>query len=575
MILCLPKNQVDLILAKLKSGEINPDKLTDMGSDKRHAYFSSFLGEANAKVVNSLFESKLLLKNQQQGIINWAKQITGIKPSVRKDLITRVQGMTEILKPDNEAAFLGDLVDTRLGIGVTMEEAGKIADLAKVTADKKALIDENSPIRSNERLEYGTALTVFKDYVADLKLQSEKNAPANPLSYIEKGFDFVAGTMKSVLASMDNSFFGRQGLVTLIHQPDIWGQNFAKSWGDIGKELQGKDAMLPIKADVYSRPNAINGKYRDMGLDIGIGSEEAYPTSIIGKIPLIGRLYKASESAYNGAALRMRSDIADRVIEQAEALGVDVRSKDAHIGDMINFMTGRGKINLTPGQSRFMNVALFSGKFVKSQVDILTAPIKYAAGKKTGEGSYSRKEAALAAVKVIGTIAGVLAISKLLDPDSVEEDPRSSRFGKIWVGSNHDISVNISAGLGSLVTLASRITPTMHNGKIGFWSKNNKGRYVQLNAGKYGVSGPLDVLVDFMSGKASPISRILLDIWKGKNMQGQKVTPTGEATTAITPIPAQNVYQMMQSEADALQFSILTTLDLLGVNVNVNKRRKN
>jgi hypothetical protein len=65
-------------MKKLKSGEIDPAKLVEMTSQERRDFFSKFLGEENARQVNALFESKLLLKNQQQGIITWAKKVAGI-----------------------------------------------------------------------------------------------------------------------------------------------------------------------------------------------------------------------------------------------------------------------------------------------------------------------------------------------------------------------------------------------------------------------------------------------------------------------------------------------------------------
>ncbi len=577
---CIPKYLVDIFLQKLKSGEINPEKLADMTSEGRHDYFKSFLGEANAKTVNSLFESKLLLKNQQQGIINWAKQVSGIKPEAQRDILSRVDKMTEILKPENQDAFLSDLVSKRLGVGVTMEEAGKIADLAKVATDKKASIPVNSPNGSKERIDYGTAYVLFKEYVGGLKAEAKALTPKEFMTSPGAWLDTIGGTTKSILSSLDNSFFGRQGLVTLITKPDIWASDFAKSWGDIGKELKGIDAMLPIKADVYSRQNALNGKYKKMELDIGIDSEEAFPTHIVSKIPLLGRLYKASESAYNGAALRMRADLADRMIVDAESMGIDVTDKNAGLGQVINSMTGRGKVNLTPGQSRAINVTVFSIKYVKANLDILLAPVDYAGRKLLGnmpaESEFARKTAAKNCLKVIGVISGVMAVAKMLDEDSVELDPRSSNFGKIMVGPKHDISVNITAGMGSLVTLASRIIPTIHNGKWGMWSKNSKGRYYNAWKGDYGKPTPVDFVSNYLTGKASPIARIFLDMWKGKNYQGQKITVGGELTGAITPISAQNLYQLAQSSAneDIILYAILAGLDLLGVNINVKQKRR-
>jgi len=213
---CLPKHVVDDFLGKLKSGEINPEQLIDMTSEERNSFFASFMGETNAPRVNALFESKLLLKNQQLGIVNWAKQVSGIKPEVKRDLLSRVQKMTRILQPKDMDSFLSDLAAQRLGFGITMEEAGKISDLAKTTAEKKNLIPENSPIGSPERIEYGTALALFKEYIGGLKAEAKKLSAKELLISPGELLQTIAGTTKSIAASLDNSFFGRQGLVTLI-----------------------------------------------------------------------------------------------------------------------------------------------------------------------------------------------------------------------------------------------------------------------------------------------------------------------------------------------------------------------
>lgn len=577
MTFCLPKNLVDTFLNKLKSGEIDPEKLSEMSSQERHDYFKSFLGDNNAQKVNALFESKLLLKNQQQGIINWAKNVSGIKPAVKRDLISRVSKMTQILQPKEMDSFLSDLAAQRLGFEVTIEEAGKIADLAKTVSDKKTLIPENSPIRSKERMEYGTALALFKQYVSELKSEAlsvtTKELLTNPIKLI----DTVGGVTKSLAASLDNSFFGRQGFRTLVDRPNIWFDNFKKSWGDIGTELKGIDAMVAIKADVYSRPNAINGKYASMGLDIGISSEEAYPSSLPEKIPAFGRVYKASESAYNGAALRMRADLADAWIREAEAMGVDVTDKNENIGVTINSITGRGKVSLfSPQGQKVINAAIFSIKYFKSNLDTLTAPVQYLFSAKSGEGSYARKKAAQNALKTIGAIAGILAIAKVLDPDSVELDPRSSKFGKIWVGEKHDIAINVSIGINSIVTLASRIVPTYHNGKLGGWIKNTKGKYVNWWEGKYGQANGSDLIYSFMKGKASPLAGMFLNYLEAKNRQYEKPTLRGTIITGATPIPIQNFYELSKSSAgaDPLLYIILTSLDLLGTNVSVNFKKK-
>jgi hypothetical protein len=163
-------------------------------------------------------------------------------------------------------------------------------------------------------------------------------------------FNTIAGTAKSALSSFDNSFFGRQGIKMFFSQPDIWAKDFAKSWGDIGRELvKTKSSVEPmdiIKADIYSRENAINGKYDTAGIDLGLSTEEAFPSPLPGKLPILGRLFNASETAFNGAALRMRADYGDRILKKAEEFGIDTSDKDQSqgLGKLINAMTGRGYI---------------------------------------------------------------------------------------------------------------------------------------------------------------------------------------------------------------------------------------
>lgn len=162
---CLPSSQADDFLKRIKSGEIDPVKLADMTSMERRQYFSSFLGDLHAKNVNALFESKLLLKDQQAGMINWVKKVSGISPAVKKDLIAKVQGMQEVMNPSDPKSFLNDLVNRRLSLDVSLGEANKIADLAKNVDEKKMAMD-----KGGDRLEYGRALVEFKNYVNDLKL---------------------------------------------------------------------------------------------------------------------------------------------------------------------------------------------------------------------------------------------------------------------------------------------------------------------------------------------------------------------------------------------------------------------
>src|SRR5690242_16439050 len=116
---CLPKFAAESLIRSLPE---DLSKLTDMTSEERRKFFTDIVGEENAKQTNTLFESKLILKNQEQGIINWVKKITGMTPEAKRDLITKVQNAHEILKPEDNQKFLEDLAAHKLGFGVSLSE---------------------------------------------------------------------------------------------------------------------------------------------------------------------------------------------------------------------------------------------------------------------------------------------------------------------------------------------------------------------------------------------------------------------------------------------------------------------
>jgi hypothetical protein len=570
---CLIPKLANEFKQRLKDGRIDPAKLNEMTSKERHAFFEEFLGKDNALNVNALFESKLLLKNQQQGMITWAKTVTGIKEAVKRDMISKIERLDKVLNPSEQKAFLSDLAEKRLGIEVTLEEANTISKATKDIAEKKAAIDPKSPAGSPERIEYGLATTLLKEQIGEMKLSGEKMSVKDYMQNPTKAFMSLANITKSVLSTLDNSFFGRQGIKTLYTHPTVWFKNFIKSWSDIGKELKGQDAMLPIKADVFSRPNALNGKYEAMKLDIGLLTEEAFPSFLPARIPGFGRIFKGAESAFNGAALRIRADLADLLIKKAEKAGVDMLDpfQAESVGKLINSMTGRGKVNLTPGQSNFVNSTVFSIKFLKSNFDTLTMhgalnPFNKKMSK------FSKKEAALNMAKIVATIAAINLISESLHPGSTEKDPRSSNFGKIKI---KNTTFDLTGGMGSLVALASRITPTVHDGELGFWSKNPvSGKYTKLNSGKYGARTVENVIVDFLEGKASPIAGAFRDVWlKGVDYQRRKPTVPTVAQNLFTPLPVQTWMELMNDPESANDILSIIA-DGLGFGTNTISNKK-
>lgn len=562
---CLVPDQADAFIEAIKSGRIDPDALSKMTSEERNYHLGQFVGDNNAKAVNALFESKLLLKNQQRGMITWAKQVSGITPKVRRDLLAKIERMQPLLDPGEHQQFMRDLTSTRLGIDVTQDEARNIADLSKnlTEAESKAKPDHTFPTEDN-RFAYGAAKVNLENYVNDLKLQSKKlKFVKNPVLKTKDTIGATPGVLKSIVASLDDSFFGRQGIKTLLdlRTSHIWVKNFAKSFVDIAKELGGKDAMNATKADLYSRPNALNGKYRAGKYGLDVLSEEAYPSALPEKIPLLGRLFKASESAYNGGALRMRGDLADRYIKIAEKQGINTLDKTEAegLGTLIGGITGRGNLGLTEKQAQGANALLFSIKFLKANFDTLTGHLLDSKATK-----FTKVEAAKNLASMVTSVAGILTVAHQLDPKSVDLDPRSPNFGKVKLSGHW---TDITGGMGAMTTLAARLVPTQHNGKWGLYSKSKTGVYTNETNGGFGAQTALDTANNFWEGKLSPAAGIVRDLWTGKDYSGHKPTAANELGNVGVPISIQTFNQLKDSNnadklgsmiADGLGFSVST-----------------
>lgn len=565
---CLTRQASENFKKALRDGELNPFKMSEMTSEDRRALIQKYVGEDNSKQVNALYESKLLLKNQKAGYITWAKKVTGMTPEVKRDLISRIERMDRVLNPTEEKAFLQDLASSRLGVEVTVAEAKAVSDLSKRIIETEAAweaeVKQNPTwatdprktrkewMKNDKRLDYGYAKVAIEKYIGDLKLEAKKiSFTSHPLKKTKSAIRETPGALKSLLSTLDNSFFGRQGIKVLYTSPTTWTRAFLKSWTDIGRQLKGIEAIDAVKADIYSRPNAINGKYKAGGYGLDVLSEEAYPSNLPSRIPIFGRLFKASEAAYNGAALRMRADLADKYIAIAENKWNKINTLDPKeakgIGILVSSLTGRGGLGKAEAISAELNVGFFSVKFLKSNIDQLTAHTIL----NKDATSFTKRQAAINLTRIVGVVALTLLTAKRIDPDSVDEDPKSKNFGKIKVFGKW---VDITGGMGAIVRLSAQVSDFVYQSAV-------KGEET-----KYGQRTGVDMAEDFFEGKASPFFGALLDYMRGKTRAGLPVTPLETLKNITLPISSQNLLDLMK-DPEAENIVGLMLLDGLGFSV--------
>ncbi len=640
---CLIKEHADKFLAKLRSGEINPEKMNSLSSEERRKFFEGFMDAEAAKQTNVLFEKTLLLKNTERGMIRWAEKLGGVTMKQREEIIKKIKANKEerlrrTFSLAEDEAFLNDIVDQRLGIGVSEEEAKAIFELSKKVQNGSELFDKNKvhdrlseisgeltgkqketidnfiekldslatgkkistesinkikrylsgenpteEVKKNidkliddivssrkDNVKYGAARVALDDYVGDIKLGIKEPWDFS-MESAKRAVSEVAGFSKSVLASIDNSFIGRQGIKTLYTgHPIIWGKTLVKSLEILSKSIGGKEMLKGVRAEIYGRKNSMNGTYDLMKLAVG-QAEEAYPTSLPEKIPYLGKLFKASQEAFTGSAYYMRAELADQLIEKRLAQGVDLADKvqAESLGNLINSMTGRGTAGLGK-LGKTTNTLLFSPKFLQSNLDTLTAHVF-----DKNVTVRDKAEAGKNLLKIIASVGGTLWIADKLNPGSVEWDPRSSDFGKIRIS---DTRFDITGGMASIVTLVSRIgIPFVEDGMFAGGTKSSTTGIIASQKDFNGRSA-LDLLGAFAENKLAPLAGTLVDLLKKEDFNGDPYTmkalkedPVDVSWRLIkglvVPIPLGSAYKNME-KYDASTALAISIIDGLGFGTN-------
>jgi hypothetical protein len=558
---CLPRDRVSAFQKAIKSGELDPPALAQLSSVQRRDVLAKFVGEEAAPKVNAEFESKLLLKNQKQGMVTWVKGVTNMKPEVRRDMLAKIQKLERMLDPEDKDVFFSDLAEKRLGFGIDAEEVKLITGMSKKVSDLEAkrLPDRSFPT-FEDRMAYGYAAEDLSETFGKLKIKAEslKLSDLKTLRGLGSLGNKIAGNMKSLTASMDNSSIFRQGWKTMITNPNIWRKNATDTFITIARTIGGKNVMREVNAEIISRP--MYDKMVKAGLAIK-NPEEAFPESLAERIPGFGRLYKASESAYTGFVYKMRADVFEQYIKAAEHGGVNINNptKLKSIGNLVNSLTGRGNLGRLEPIAGVTNNLFFSPRFLKSNIDTLTA---HQFDKNVTP--FVRKQAAKNLLKISATVAGILATADAISPGSVDFDSRSTDFGKIKVGNTR---FDVTGGMASLVTLGARLVPTVHDGKLGFYAKTSTGKMQDLQDEAFGSRDQIEVLTSFIRNKLSPAAALVTNLSTGEDTLGNPTTPIGELVKGVTPIGARNAYEALQDPNSAPDLAIIIA-DGLGISAN-------
>ena len=581
MKICIPKQYADKFLLALREGKINPDRLIKMSSDERRKFFEHLIGDKEkAKFINTEFESKLLLKNRERGLVTWAQRMAGMRKYKDKDIVEKIKGLEKALTPDEQNHILEDIIEKRLGIGVSNEEAEKILDLT--TKIDEAYNPNKEMWQQSDK--YYELRSELNRYIRD-RIKSSIKTPSLFLNKQERGV--ALGTLKT---ATDWLGFGVKELASFLRSMKA-GFDFSAPFRQ-GGALVGtrewrrafKNMFKYAKSDTYlddleieMMRNKWTDKLMDLRRDLGLTlygvkptqMEEQFTGRLFDKIPVA----RGSERAYVGFLNDLRFRRFTNILDNLEKMGrTDVLENKEALRDIaraVSDATGRGHLGKLEPMASQLATALFSPRWAMSRVRLLLNPAML-------NNPIARKEAAKALARQAGLAVSVLGLFKMIErlyPDSgvkVETDSTSSDFGKVKIGNTR---VDMTAGLAPYIVFLSRQAR-------GEYKSPMTGVHKLLGT-NYGMSR-WDLARNFVEYKFSPLFGLLRDTLRGKDFEGRELgvdTPEQKQNTIkyignlFVPLTAQDSIDAYKDGSSGVVLSTIASLgSLFGVNINTYKK---
>lgn len=356
------------------------------------------------------------------------------------------------------------------------------------------------------------------------------------------------GIPRAVMSSADLSAPLRQGL-PLIHRKEYWA-----SFLGMFRAFGSKKYFDAIQDEIVSRPSYKQMKRAGLSLT-GVSRfleerEEDFISDLAEKIPVYGRVIKASNQAYVGFLNKLRADTFDTLVKNGEQLGINFKENPKALKDIasyINAASGRGSLGKYTAAAPALSAMFFSPRLVMSRLTMLN-PIWYAR-----LDPFARKEAMKSLLAMSSVALTALTLASMFGAE-VEQDPRSADFAKIKTG---DTRYDILGGFQQYIRLGAQL--------ITGQKKNGSGEIKNLGEG-FGSDSRRDVLVNFGISKLSPIASFISDMLEGKDFKGEKVELDEAVKTRVTPMIAQGISEAVEEYGAA---GLLTGIpSLFGVGVN-------
>lgn len=356
----------------------------------------------------------------------------------------------------------------------------------------------------------------------------------------------LLGVPQTVMANLDASFTGRQGMVLGWSNPREWAKSANAGFKAFTSEAAAKSADDMVKADpwhtisqgarkglgfadetrgvkghIYTMGTAVEGAERVPGFT-GLTSGSKV-SEVLGNTPGFKNSQRGAVATMNVQGQSVYSKYMDNLWDSG-LRGEALERQAAALKDVINHARGYGA---SWGQLADNINLLFSSRYTSSRFQVLLDPF-------IQPGSLLKPSARqLAAKNLAAMISGNMAVLGFLgvsgaaagDKWTVDFDPRSGDWGKVRVGNT---TIDPWAGFGPIVRLAARSA-------------------MGESTGREGTVSETDLLTEttrFFRNKQSPVVSKLTELLTGEDGMGKKAKFTPESLAEMfVPLIVAGAYE--------------------------------
>jgi hypothetical protein len=376
----------------------------------------------------------------------------------------------------------------------------------------------------------------------------------------EKTIEIFAKTLnvpRTLMASFDFSAPLRQGIIASAAHP-VMASKALRFMFESAKDEKVYNRWLDM---VHKSDRWDAAQKTDLGITDPTSlhlkeKEEAFQGAPYAeKIPIVGLGVKASERAYIGYLNHLRWNLFNMYADRFEAQGKTYENNPElykGISSFINSSTGRGNLQgKLNSAAPLLNSFLFASKLMASRINMLglsDIPNLLVRGATLGKrgldyGFYTklpkeiRVEALKDMAKFVGVGMSVLLTAKMMGAN-VEDDPRSSDFGKIHVGNTRwDI-------WGGFQPYARVLTQFI----TGQRKAATSGNIQELDGSGFMGQTRATPIANFLRTKLAPVPGTVWNLIEGRDVTGQPVTIGNQLLKDVVPLLGQDIYDAVKDQ---------------------------